>query len=259
MFRDRRDAGRQLAELLVPLGLTDPVVLALPRGGVPVGAEVARRLGAPLEVFVARKLGAPGRPELGIGALAEAGLRGPNAEAGLRGPNAEAGLRGPNAEAGLRGPNAEAGLRGPNAEIGAQVVDREGMRHLGISDAQLDALVIAEQAELARRVQAYRGDRALPELAGRDVVLVDDGLATGVTAQAAVAALRRHRPRRLVLAVPVAAPDRVDALQAEGLEVVCVARPRGFQAVGTWYDRFDQTSDAEVLDLLRAGAGRRGL
>jgi putative phosphoribosyl transferase len=250
MFRDRRDAGRQLAELLVPLGLTDPVVLALPRGGVPVGAEVARRLQAPLDVFVARKLGAPGRPELGIGALAEAGLRGPNVEAGLRGPNVEAGLR---------VPNEEAGLRDPNAEIGARVVDREGMRHLGITEAQLDALVIAEQAELARRVQAYRGDRALPDLAGRDVVLVDDGLATGVTAQAAVAALRRHRPRRLVLAVPVAAPDRVDALRAGGLEVVCVARPRGFQAVGTWYDRFDQTSDAEVLDLLRVGAGRRGL
>src|SRR4051794_22768332 len=139
MFRDRRDAGRQLAELLVPLGLTDPIVLALPRGGVPVAAEVARRLEAPLEVFVARKLGAPGRPELGIGALAEGG------------------------------PDAGTGLRGPNAGIGARVVDREGMRHLGISEAQLDALVVAEQAELTRRVQAYRGDRALPDLADRDV------------------------------------------------------------------------------------------
>jgi putative phosphoribosyl transferase len=226
MFRDRRDAGRQLAELLVPLGLIDPIVLALPRGGVPVAAEVARRLGAPLEVFVARKLGAPGRPELGIGALAEGG------------------------------PNAESGLRGPNAQAGARVVDRESVRRLGVSEAQIEALVIAEQAELARRVQLYRGDRALPDLAGREVVLVDDGLATGVTAQASVIALRRHRPRRLVLAVPVAAPDRVDVLAADGLEIVCVARPRGFVAVGSWYDRFGQTSDAEVLDLLRAGSGR---
>jgi putative phosphoribosyl transferase len=207
MFRDRRDAGRQLAEALDVLGLVDPLVLALPRGGVPVGYEIARRLGAPLEVFVARKLGAPGRPELGIGALAEGGAR---------------------------------------------VVDRQAVQHLRVTGAELDALIAREQAELARRVEAYRGGRPLPALSGRDVVLADDGLATGVTARASLLALRVAAPRRLILAVPVAAPDRAALLEADGYEVVALARPRGFQAVGSWYDRFDQTPDDEVLELLRA-------
>jgi putative phosphoribosyl transferase len=206
LFQDRRDAGRRLAELLVPLDLIDPLVLALPRGGVPVGYEVARRLGTGLEVFVARKLGAPGRPELGIGALAEGG---------------------------------------------AQVVDRQALHSLRVSAADLDALITVERAELARRVLAYRGGRPLPPVVGRDVVLVDDGLATGVTARAARSALEAQRPRRLVLAVPVAAPERAELMAAEGLEIVCVARPADFQAVGSWYERFDQTSDAEVLELLR--------
>jgi putative phosphoribosyl transferase len=214
IFRDRRDAGQQLADQLVPRVLVHPLVLALPRGGVPVGFEVARRLGAPLEVFVARKLGAPGRPELGIGALAEGGAR---------------------------------------------VVDTEAVRHLRVTDAELDGLIAAETAELARRVQAYRGGRSLPPLASRDVVLVDDGLATGVTARAALLALRARAPHRLVLAVPVAAPERADQLEAEGVELVCLARPPGFRAVGSWYDRFDQTSDDEVLELLRAAALNGGL
>lgn len=203
-FRDRTDAGRQLAERLADLGLADPVVLALPRGGVPVGFEVATTIGAPLEVFVARKVGAPGHPELGIGALAEGD---------------------------------------------GQVVDGEALRMLGVAPDRFDALVAEERLELDRRVRHYRGGRPLPRLEGRDVIVVDDGLATGVTAEAALRALLPHRPRRLVLAVPACAPDTAARLGALG-EVVCLLQPPDFRAVGLWYERFGQTSDEEVLDLL---------
>jgi putative phosphoribosyl transferase len=209
LFRDRRDAGQRLAEHVAPLRLVRPLVLALPRGGVPVGFEIARRLDAPLDVFVARKLGAPGRPELGIGAIAEGGAR---------------------------------------------VVDSQAVRGLGVSPAALEALVASERAELERRVRAYRGDRPIPPLTRRDVVLVDDGLATGVTARAAILALRYLGPHRLVLAVPVAAPERAEALAADGVEVVCPSRPLGFRAVGSWYEHFEQTSDEEVVELLATAA-----
>jgi putative phosphoribosyl transferase len=219
MFRDRRDGGQQLAERLVGAGLEDPVVLALPRGGVPVAYEVALRLDAPLEVFVARKIGAPGRPELGIGAIAEGGAR---------------------------------------------VVDPRATKALYVADDELEAMIADEQAELDRRVHAYRGERAVPELEGRTVVLVDDGLATGVTARAALAALRRRHPARLVLGIPVCAPQAAHAIAAEHVEVVCVLSPSGFHAVGSWYQVFDQTSDDEVVAILEAaqrlhptGAGRR--
>jgi putative phosphoribosyl transferase len=208
-FRDRADAGRQLAGRLADHPLEDPVVLALPRGGVPVAFEVARGLGAPLEVFVARKVGAPGRPELGIGAVAEGG--------------------------------------------GDPVVTSTA-RMLGVGGERLERLVEAERAELHRRVERYRGERPLPDVDDRDVVLVDDGLATGVTAEAALRALRDRGPRRLVLAVPVCAPDTARRLRAVADAVVCVRSPGDFGAVGYWYDDFSQTSDAEVVDLLeRAG------
>jgi putative phosphoribosyl transferase len=121
-----------------------------------------------------------------------------------------------------------------------------------VTAAELDALIAAESAELERRVLAYRGGRPLPPLGARDVVLVDDGLATGVTARAALLALRSQAPHRLVLGVPVAAPERAGQMEAEGIELVCLARPLAFRAVGSWYDRFDQTSDSEVLELLGA-------
>jgi putative phosphoribosyl transferase len=209
LFVDRHDAGRRLAEELVPLDLVDPIVLALPRGGVVVGWEVARRLGAPLEVFVVRKLGAPARPELGIGAVAEGGAR---------------------------------------------LVDRRALDRWAVSPAALEALVARERAELDRRVAAYRGGRPLLDVGGREVVLVDDGLATGVTARAAILALRALAPHRLVLAVPVAAPGSVAEVRAGGVEVVCLARPARFEAVGAWYERFDQATDEEVMGLLRAAA-----
>jgi len=206
-FRDRVDAGRQLAAKVGGLGLEDPVVLALPRGGVPVAFEIATALGAPLDVIVARKIGAPSQPELGIGAIAEGN------------------------------------------EI---VFDRRAIRLLGISEDRLAALTQTERHELARRVDRYRHGRALTEVRDRDVVLVDDGLATGVTAEVTLRALRAREPRRLVLAVPVCAPDTADRLRGAVDDLVCVMSPARFFAVGAWYDNFEQTSDEQVDELLQA-------
>jgi putative phosphoribosyl transferase len=210
-FRDRRDAGVQLAERLRPLALEDPVVLALPRGGVPVAAVVAEDLGATLDVLVARKVGAPGHEELGIGAVAEEG-----------------------------------------PVVRSVVADQ-----LGVGPTAFAGLAERARAEVDRRVARYRGDRPLPPVAGRDVVLVDDGLATGVTAEAGLAALRGRGPRRLVLAAPTAARDTVARLRLLADDVVVVATPEPFHAVGLSYERFDQTTDDEVLALL-AQARRRG-
>lgn len=212
LFADRYDAGRRLATRLAGYRDADPVVFALPRGGVPVGFEVASALDAPLEVLVARKLGAPGRPELGIGAIAEGGAR---------------------------------------------VVDERASGMFDLAGDAFEATVAEEQAELERRVRQYRGDRDLPDVAGRTVVLVDDGLATGVTARAAVRALRQRRPARLVLAVPVCAPATAAALAAEVDDLVYVAAPERFTAVGQWYDDFAQTTDATVVDLLERARGER--
>ncbi len=204
-FRDRRDAGCQLAERLASFGLDDPLILGLPRGGVPVAYEVAVVLRAPLEVFVARKIGAPGHEELGIGAIAE-------------------------------------GLEEP--------VKTELVEQLGLTAWELELLAAREEETLARRVTRYRDDRSLPALEHHDVVLVDDGLATGVTAEAALRALRRRGPRRLLLAVPVCAVDTAERLRRTADDVVCLFAPDAMFAVGTWYDDFTQTTDREVLDVL---------
>ncbi len=209
-FRDRSEAGRLLAGRLASADLRSPVVvLALPRGGVPIGREVAAALGATFDVLVARKLGAPQQPELGIGAIAEGGGR---------------------------------------------VVDDALQRQLRMSDQQLRAVEAAEEVELARRVERYRAGRARPELAGRHVVLVDDGLATGVTAHAALLSLERLAPERVVLAVPVCAPSTTDRLERLGHEVICLICPDPFHAVGEWYDDFSPVSDDEVVDLLAASS-----
>ena len=206
-FRDRRDAGRRLAALVAELDLPAPIVLALPRGGVPVAAEVAARLGAHLDVLVARKLGAPQQPELGLGALAEGGVR---------------------------------------------VLDTDLVRRLGLTEDDLEAVTAREQVELDRRVEAYRGGRPLPAVAGRAVVVVDDGVATGGTAEAALRAVRAGGPARLVLAVPTAAPDAVRRLAQVADDVVCVITPESLTAVGQWYEDFTQTTDREVAELLAA-------
>lgn len=211
-LRDRSDAGVQLAARLATASLRSPLVLALPRGGVPVAFEVANRLRAPLEVLVARKLGAPGQPELGIGAIAEGG---------------------------------------------AMVLTQHLVDALGITDERLEALRAREQVELDRRVAHYRGGRALPEVRERDVVVVDDGLATGATAEAAVRALLDRGPGRLVLAVPACAPETAERLRALA-EVVCLLEPPAFRAVGFHYDDFTQTTDETVLDLLERARAATG-
>lgn len=203
LFADRAEAGALLAERL--LGLRDPVVLALPRGGVAVALPIVRRLGGVLDVLVTRKIGYPPTPELGVGAIAEGG---------------------------------------------EPVFDEALMDRLGLSPESVAPTVAAERRELARRVAAYRGDRPLPSLTGRDVVVVDDGLATGVTARAALRAVAAAKPGQVTLAVPVAARESVLALRAETDEVVVLATPGDFRSVGQWYEHFDQLSDADVVALL---------
>jgi predicted phosphoribosyltransferase len=203
-FEDRREAGRVLAEKLSHYrGRTDLLVLALPRGGVAVGFEVAHALGAPLDVFVVRKLGYPGHEEYAMGAIASGGIRVMNPMSGMTVPPHE-----------------------------------------------IEAVVAREQAELARRERLYRGEEAPPQLQGRTVIVVDDGLATGSTMLAAVLAIRKQHPARIVVAVPVGAPDTCQALAAQADEVVCAAMPRPFRAVGLWYRDFPQASDDEVHALL---------
>lgn len=205
LFRDRQDAGRRLAGLLTGERSTNPIVLALPRGGVPVGYEIAHALDAPLDVFLVRKIGAPGQRELGIGAVAQGGIR---------------------------------------------ILNEPAITMLDVPREELSRITAEETAELERRSRRYRGARALPNIRGRTVILVDDGLATGVSAAAAIRALQRLEPARLVLAVPVCAPETADALRPEVDAIVCVLTPKNFFAVGYWYHNFDQTTDEEVIDLL---------
>jgi putative phosphoribosyl transferase len=210
LFRDRADAGRQLAaNLTAYAGRPQVVVLALPRGGVPVGYQVAQALGAPLDVFLVRKLGVPGREELAMGAMATGGVR---------------------------------------------VLNDDVVRTLGIADDVIDAVAEKEERELARRERAYRDDRPPPDVRGKIVLLVDDGLATGSTMRAAVAALRRQGPARIVVAVPVGAAETCAEMAEEADEAVCARTPDPFYAVGLWYEDFTQTTDEEVHDLLQRAA-----
>lgn len=205
-FADRREAGRRLAPLVAERVSHDPVVLGLPRGGLPVAAEVAEHLGAPLDVLVARKIGAPGHREFGIGAIAE---------------------------------GSERPVFGPQAE------------RFDPHSRRVQEVVTQEQAELRRRVEHYRGERPLPSVVGRTVVVVDDGLATGITAEAALRSLQDQGADDVVLAVPVGAPDTVEHLSAI-VPVVTVLTPPGFRAVGLWYADFGQTTDDEVAEILEA-------
>jgi predicted phosphoribosyltransferase len=206
LFNDRSDAGRQLAERLGPYaGRSDVIVLALPRGGAPVGFEVARALGAPFDVFLVRKLGVPGREELAMGAIASDGVR---------------------------------------------VINEDVVSELGIPSRWLDTVADRELAELRRREEAYRDGRPAPDVRGKVAILVDDGLATGASMRAAVAALRKMTPASVVVAVPVGAAQTCRELEQMADEVVCVEQPDPFYAVGTWYRDFGQTTDDEVRELL---------
>ena len=213
LFRDRYDAGRRLAgELMAYANRSDVLVLALPRGGVPVAYEVARALRAPLDVFLVRKRGLPGHEELAMGAIASGGVR---------------------------------------------VLNEELVHVLDIAPEVIDEVAEEERWELERRERAYRDDRQPLDVRGRIVILIDDGLATGSTMRAAVAALRKQGPARILVAVPVAAPSTCQEFQQEVDEVVCVRTPEPFRAVGIWYDDFSQTSDEEVHALLEEAQNPR--
>jgi putative phosphoribosyl transferase len=213
LFLDRREAGRFLAGKLTHYAnRRDVLVLALPRGGVPVAFEVARALQAPLDVFLVRKLGVPGHEELAMGAIASGGVC---------------------------------------------VLNEDVVRPLRIHKRVIDAVVAEEQAELERREREYRGDRPAPNVKGRTVILIDDGLATGSTMRAAVAALRRLNPARVVVAVPVGAPETCAEFKDEADEAICALEPEPFYSVGLWYKDFSQTTDDEVCELLEIAAGER--
>ncbi|HEY7447445.1 MAG TPA: phosphoribosyltransferase [Vicinamibacterales bacterium] len=209
-FRDRAEAGQLLAEQLAEYSArSDVLVLALPRGGVPVALEIARRLSVPLDVFLVRKLGVPWHRELAMGAIASGGI---------------------------------------------EVLNDEVVRTYGIPRHVLDAVAKVEGEELERRMHSYRGNKPLPQLTGHVAILVDDGMATGSTMRAAVAAIGRQRPAEVVVAVPVAAADACDDLRHEVDRLICLSTPETFVAVGDWYEDFSQTSDDQVRALLKMGS-----
>lgn len=206
IYRDRSDAGRTLATMLSRFrDRHDVLVLALPRGGVPVAFEVAQALEAPLDIFLVRKLGVPGHEELAMGAIATGGVR---------------------------------------------VLNDEVVDYLRIPSRVIDSVAAIEMRELQRRELEYRGDRSAPDVTGMTVILVDDGLATGSTIRAAAQALRQQKPARIVVAVPVSAPQTCDEYRMGVDEIICAFTPEPFHGVGEWYDDFSQTTDEEVRDLL---------
>ena len=212
-FRDRCDAGRRLAAELQQVTLNDPIILGLPRGGIPVAYEVASALHAPLDVMVVRKLGAPFQPELAIGAIASGNVR---------------------------------------------VINEDLVASIwGLDESVIDEIAARESVELERRERLYRGDRPMPNLEQRDVVLVDDGLATGATMRAAVEAVRARQPSKIIVAVPTGSEDAVRSIGRISDRVICLDTPAFFHAVGQSYRRFDQTTDEEVRELLESAARLR--
>lgn len=214
MFADRQDAGRRLATALLRFKDVHPVVLALPRGGVPVGFEIAERLAAPLDIILVRKIGAPGFEELAIGAIAE----------------------------------------GTPIE---RVLEHDTIRELEIPQDYLERQIARQSQEIDRRRTVYRQNRAPTGVNGGTAIVVDDGIATGATMRAALRVVRRQAPRQLVMAVPVAAPQTLEALRGEADEIVCLAAPEPFDAISLFYAEFHQLKDEEVTDLLARAAARR--
>jgi len=211
VYKDRRHAGRLLAAAVSSLGLSNVVVLAIPRGGVPVADEVATALAAPLDLIIARKIGAPGYPEYAIGAV---------------------------------------------TQDGEPFLDESAVKSLRVSEEYIKEETARQADEVKARMRKYRGDRPYPDLEGKTVVVVDDGIATGSTVRAAVRSLKRRKPRLVVLATPVAPPDTIRELSSEVDDIVCLATPEGFSAVGEFYQDFGQTDDSEVVEvLLKHGIG----
>lgn len=213
VFENRKEAGKKLGSELLKYRQEDPYVLAMPRGGVPIGYEVAEILQAPLDVVVVRKIGLSSNPEFGIGAIAEGGV---------------------------------------------QVLDTTTIKVLGIDEEEIKSTIQMEKEELGRRVKIYRGGNFLPDLTNKTAILVDDGIATGITAKAAIEAIRKLNPGKLFLAMPVCALDTVDGLKKLADKVICLAIPFEFVAVGSWYKNFTQVSDEEVVGLLKKAKRRRG-
>lgn len=213
MFENRSDAGRQLAQRLQPIAEEQPVILGLPRGGVPVAFEVAVALHVPLDVLVVRKVGAPHNPEFGVGAVGEGGVL---------------------------------------------LLDDSSLSALGLSREDMEPTIEREREELERRLERYRSGRPGVPIEGRTAVVVDDGIATGVSATAAARVLRAREVARAVLAVPVGAPESVRSLQDVYDEVITLRTPRGFMAVGAWYHDFGQTTDDTVVDLLARAYQQQG-
>jgi putative phosphoribosyl transferase len=206
LFYDRTDAGRRLAKLLKRRIQGPCIVLAIPRGGVVVGYEVAKELGCPLDVVISRKVGAPAQPELAVGAV---------------------------------------------AEDGAVFVDEEIAVLVGVSRDYVERRAREELREVRRRAEEYRGGREMPDLSGKTVILVDDGLATGLTMMAAVHMARNKGAEKVVVAVPVSPPETVAKLRRHADEVICLETPTNFYAIGQFYDRFDQLTDEETNSILR--------
>ena len=214
IYRDRVDAGKQLAKRLTDFADRDDVlVLALPRGGVPVAYEVAKALHVPMDIFLVRKLGVPGHEELAMGAISSGGVR---------------------------------------------VLNDDIVSYLKIPGDVIDAVAAGELKELERREREYRGDRPEPDVRGKTVILIDDGLATGSTMRAAAAALRQQNPTRIIVAVPVSAPQTCDEYRMGVDEIICARTPEPFFGVGMWYEDFSQTTDDEVRDLLGKARNETG-
>jgi len=214
IYRDRVDAGKQLAKRLTDFaGRDDVLVLALPRGGVPVAYEVAKALQVPMDIFLVRKLGVPGHEELAMGAISSGGVR---------------------------------------------VLNDDIVSYLKIPGDVIDAVAAGELKELERREREYRGDRPEPDVRGKTVILIDDGLATGSTMRAAAAALRQQNPTRIIVAVPVSAPQTCDEYRMGVDEIICARTPEPFFGVGMWYEDFSQTTDDEVRDLLGKARNETG-
>jgi len=205
LFQDRVDAGKKLAAQLRPFLDKNPLVLALPRGGVVVGYEVAKELHAPLDVVVVRKVGDPVNPELGVGALSEQGV---------------------------------------------SIVDQEAVVSLGITQEQLQKVQEKERNELERRISAYRGGKPLPNIKDKTIIIVDDGIATGITARAAIAAVQKLNPAEVVLAIPVCSSDTAEMFRQQNVPLICLALEDHLGAIGSFYRNFEQVEDDEVIELL---------